>query len=255
MTDASKARATSAKDPIDSPLWPTMVETYLGVTPIVFDDRVRVFLPPVTEDQTQVPVTIDARGLVGQIDEILLLADLNPFPLTLRLIPIKAQPFIALRMKVEQGTAIHAAVRQGGEWRVGGQYLDAAGGGCSVRPPGAARADISDAGEIRARIWPEGEATRLRLRVTHPMDNGMIPGIPVYFIETVDVLSAAGEKLAHLDLSEAISPDPTLTLILNDDVPGDRLKVLARDNQGGDFKGEVLRPQQTGQLMPKEVAR
>lgn len=243
------ARATSAKDPLNSPRWPDMVEDYLGVRPITFDDRVRVVLPPVTEDQTQVPVTVDARGLVGHVDEILVIADLNPFPLTIRLTPIKAQPFVALRMKIEQGTAIHAAVRQGEEWRVGGLYLDAAGGGCSVKAPGVARADISDSGEMRARVWPENDATRLRLRVTHPMDNGMIPGVPAYFIETIDIFGSDGDKLAHLDLSEAVAPDPTFTLLLNEDRPGDRLKIHARDNQGGDFEGEVLKPQQSGRLI------
>ena len=236
-------RASSTRDPLNSPLWPSMVDSYLGTEPIAFDEQVKVFLPPVTEDQTQVPLTVDARGLIGAVDEILVIADLNPFPLTVRFTPVRAQPFLALRMKIEQGTAIHAAVRQGGEWRVGGRYLDAAGGGCSVKPPGEARADPTDIGEIRARAWVEGDAaTRLRLRIAHPMDNGMIANRSVYFVETLDVLGPDGAPLAKLVLSEAIAPNPVFTLLIDGEIGAGPLRIRARDNNGGDFQADVQRP-------------
>lgn len=243
MTDATATRSASSRDPTNSPLWPSMVDAYLGLAPVAFDERVRVSLPPVTEDQTQVPLTIDARALTGRIDEILVIADLNPFPLTVRFTPLKALPFLALRMKIEQGTAIHAAIRQGGEWRVGGRYLDAAGGGCSVKPPGEARADLSRVGEIRARAWAENDrATRLRLRISHPMDNGLIANTPAFFVETVEVLGGDGAPLARLALSEAVAPDPTFTLLTDEDRPSATLAIRARDNNGGDFRGAVRRP-------------
>lgn len=242
MIERAADRSVSTRDPTNSPLWPSMVDAYLGVAPIAFDDRVRVVLPPVTEDQTQVPLAVDARALTGPIDEILVIADLNPFPLTVRFTPFKAQPFLALRMKIEQGTAIHAAVRQGGEWRVGGRYLDAAGGGCSVKPPGEARADLSGVGEVRARAWAEGErGTRLRFRIGHPMDNGMIANTPAYFIETVEVLGKDGAPLARLALSEAVASDPTFTLVTDEAAASGTLLIRARDNNGGDFRGEVRR--------------
>ncbi|PZQ12909.1 MAG: quinoprotein dehydrogenase-associated SoxYZ-like carrier [Ancylobacter novellus] len=241
MTQAVGEPLASSRDPANSPLWPSMVDAYLGAAPVAFDPRVKVLLPPVTEDQTQVPLTVDARGLDGPVDEILVIADLNPFPLTLRLTPVAAAPFVALRMKIEQGTAIHAAVRRGGEWRVGGAYLDAAGGGCSVKPPGLARADLSGAGQIRARAWADGaDGTRLRFRISHPMDNGMIPGVPAYFIETVEIADAAGAPLARLALSEAVAPDPVLTLLVR--AAGGPLTIRARDNNGGDFRGEAPPP-------------
>jgi len=221
-----------------------MVDAYLGSAPVSFDAQVGVFLPPVTEDQTQVPVTIDARGLTGKIEEILVIADLNPFPLTVRFTPIKAQAFLALRMKIEQGTAIHAAVRQGDEWLVGGKYLDASGGGCSVRPPGPARANSSNIGEIRARAWSDSPtATRLRLRIGHPMDNGMIANAPAYFIETVEITGRDGSPLARLTLSEAIAPDPVFSLAIEEERPSERFAIRARDNNGGDYRGTVPRPQ------------
>lgn len=101
-------KTTGTRDPLESPLWSSMAERYLGGLPAIFDDRITVTLPPVTEDQTQVPVTVDARG-IGSVEELIVIADLNPFPLTLRLAGTGAQPFAAFRMKIEQGTPIRAA--------------------------------------------------------------------------------------------------------------------------------------------------
>ncbi len=233
-------RATN-RDPLGSPLWPDLSKRYLGGGNIVFDERVKVVLPPVTEDQTQVPITIDAREL-GRVDEIVVLVDLHPFPQPLRLSPTRAQAFVAYRQKIEQGTPIRAAVRQGETWYVGGRYLDAAGGGCSVPPTVIAKVDWSSVGEIRARAWREETGGRLRLRMVHPMDNGMIANIPAYFIETLDVTDAVGAPLAKLTLSEAISANPVVTLL--PDLPADAgpLKVAARDNNGGSFKADVPAP-------------
>ncbi|WP_375464762.1 quinoprotein dehydrogenase-associated SoxYZ-like carrier [uncultured Methylobacterium sp.] len=217
-----------------------MAGRFLGGRPAVFDERVQVVLPPVTEDQTHVPVTVDARDL-GRADEILLIADLNPFPLTLRLEPVAAASFIALRMKIEQGTPIRAAVRQGDLWHVGGRYLDAAGG-YSVPPVVEKKTDWKSLGNTRAEIWREPEGLRLRLRITHPMDNGMIPGVSVFFIETLAVSDAAGAPMAKLTLSEAIADDPTLTLLLDAPPSGDVLTIAGRNTGGMDFSARVPIP-------------
>ncbi len=117
----------------------------------------QVVLPPVTEDQTQVPVTVDARAL-GKCRRGARHRRPQPVPLTLRLEPVAARPFVAFRMKIEQGTPIRAAVRKGETWHVGGRYLDAAGGGCSVPPVVEKRVDWKSLGETRARVWPRRTA-------------------------------------------------------------------------------------------------
>lgn len=235
-------RATSTRDPLDSPMWKDMAKRYLGGVPYVFDDRVQVFLPPVTEDQTQVPITVDARDL-GHADEIALIVDLHPFPQVLRFEPVGAASFIAYRQKIEQGTPVRAAVRQGDLWSVGGRYLDAAGGGCSVPPAVAKTIDWDHIGQTRARIWREADGgLRLRVRLLHPMDNGMIANIPAYFIETLTVSDAEGTALAKLTLSEAIAENPTLTLLVDAPKAGDALTVTARDNNGGIFTSSVPIP-------------
>lgn len=236
------APASTRRDPLDSPLWEVHAKRYLAGRDLVFDDRVQVILPPVTENQTQVPVTVDARAL-GPVDEIAVITDIHPFPLTLRLEPMAAQAFIAFRMKIEQATPIRAAVRVGALWHVGGRSLEAQGGGCSVPPVVEKRVDWRRMGEIRARIWREpGEGLRLRMRMLHPMDNGLIANIPMFIVETIDVADASGAALAKLHLSEAIADDPTLTLLPNRPADGSALTVTARDNNGGLFRASIPIP-------------
>lgn len=239
------APSSGSRDPLDSPLWPSMAERFLGERRAVFDDAVQVRLPPVTEDQTQVPVTVDARAL-GRADELLVIADLNPFPLTLRLETPAAQPFVAFRMKIEQGTPIRAAVRKGDVWHVGGRNLDAAGGGCSVPPVVEKKVDWKSLGETRARIWSEADGLRLRLRMTHPMDTGMLANIPLFLVEDLSVADAAGTVLARLTLQEPVADNPTLTLLPDRPAAGDALILRARNTNGAVFTVRVPIPPETG---------
>lgn len=235
-------QASTIRDPLASPMWATLVERYLGGRSIVFDERVRVLLPHVTEDQTQVPIGVDAREL-GKADEILFIVDLHPFPKALQFEPHGAASFVTYRQKIEQGTPVRAAVRQGDVWYVGGAYLDAAGGGCSVAPNVVKTVDWDNIGQTRARIWREADGgLRLRMRLLHPMDNGMINNIPAFFIETLTVSDEAGTLLARLTLSEAVAENPTITLLTEAPKKGEVLKISARDNNGGVFESSVPIP-------------
>lgn len=225
-------------DPLDSPVWDAVVENYLKDYPIVFDKDVIVGLPPVTEDQTQVPIMIDARKL-GAVDEVMVIADLSPFPLTLKVRPKQAPAIFAFRTRIEQGTAIRAAVRKDGAWRVGAQYLDATGGGCSAPPNVEARVDWDDIGQMRARLWREAQdQLRLRLRIIHPMDTGLHKE-PAFFIQTVEIKDADGATLAEMDVHEPIASNPVFTLQFADPRRGDHVAVTAKDNDGGVFTSKV----------------
>ncbi len=149
-------------------------------------------------------------------------------------------------MKIEQGTAIRAAARRDGLWHVGGRVLDAAGGGCSVPPVVEKRVDWRNLGAMRGRIWREEAALRLRLRVVHPMDNGMIANVPVFIVETMSVSDTAGRRLADLTLSEAISDNPTLTLAVEGGGT-EALVVSARNTAGNEFRVRVPVPQANAQ--------
>lgn len=225
-------------DPLESPLWETVATNYLADAPIVHDPSIAVLLPPITEDQTQVPVMVDARAL-GVAERLAVIADLSPFPLIAQLRSMAGPALLALRMRVEQGTVVRGAVLKDGRWHVGSRYLDAAGGGCSAPPPTEARIKWDEIGHMRAALWRDDERQlRLRLRIVHPMDTGL-HNEPAYYLQSVAVRDAFGAALLDMDVHEPVAADPVFTLAIADPGRGDHIRVTARDNDGGEFTARV----------------
>lgn len=248
---SSSAFAKAPQDPLNSVMWDDLSERYFGDAKVVFDDRVRVIVPSLVENQAQVPVTADARAL-GHVKKLIVFADLNPIVHVLTLSPIKAKPFIAFRMKVEQATPVRAAALTGdGVWHVGGVYLDAAGGGCSAPAMARQVADWSETvGQTQAKLWRELDGSaRLRLRMRHPMDTGLATdNTPAYFVETLKLKSSSGEALAELDMREPVSEDPTLTLLLTLPTSSAAVGMEGRDNNGGVYSSSVPAPWRQSQV-------
>lgn len=207
--------------------------------PVVFDDRVKIILPMLAENQHVVPVTVDARAL-ADVQRIVIFADLNPIPVAVEYTPLAAQAFIATRIKLDQRTPVRAAVLTGdGVWHVAGEWVDAAGGGCSAPPVSRVRGDWADhLGEMRGGLWDDGQATRLRVAMRHPMDTGLVENIPVYNIEALTVANAAGTPLARLVVHASVSEDPSFTFAFAPALGGD-LTVAARDSGGMEFTGTL----------------
>ena len=184
------------------------------------------------------PIMIDARKL-GKVDEMVILGDLSPFPLTLKVRPHGSPAYVAFRMRIEQATVIRAAVLKDGTWHVGGKFLDAAGGGCEAPPATEAKLDWSTIGQMRGKIWRDDPDTlRLRLRVVHPMDTGLEKN-PAFYIETMNIKDASGNMLVDVDVRQPIADYPTFTFLLADPKAGDHVAVAARDTDGGTFNAKV----------------
>lgn len=150
--------ASAAQDPLESPMWDYLRNIFLGEQPYQFDPQVQVQVPPFAEDPTQVPITVDASALAGQIDRIVVWADLNPIQHVYTYHPIKGvAPRVSLRIKVQQGTPVRAAVlTRAGIWHVGGSYLNAAGGGCTTPSLGNASPYWeSHLGKLRPVVFSE----------------------------------------------------------------------------------------------------
>lgn len=237
--------AMAADDPLGSPVWAAIAAKTFGAVPFVYDERVKISIPMVVENQAQVPVTADARALTG-VTKLIVITDLNPIQHVLTLNLQRAEPYISLRLKVEQGTPVRAAALAGdGVWHVGSVYLDAAGGGCSS--PSMARKDAywsATLGQAQGRIWREANGmARLRFKVRHPMDTGLAKdGTPAFFIEKVEMRDAGGEGLATLELFEPVSEDPTMTVMVRLPQMEGGVKVDGRDNNGGVFRSVVPAP-------------
>lgn len=236
------SHAAPADDPLKSVMWTEMKEQFFGTALVVFDDRVKVLVPRIVENQAQVPVTADARALDG-VKQLVVFADLNPIQHVATLGVSKAAPFIALRMKVEQATPVRAAaLTTDGVWHVGSNFLDAAGGGCSAPAMARQDADWSETvGHAQGKLYRELDGSvRARFRVRHPMDTGLArDNTPSYFIEKLDFRSDAGEQLATLELREPVSEDPTLTVILRLPLQDAGLTILGRDNQGETYRSVI----------------
>ncbi|MDX2290124.1 MAG: quinoprotein dehydrogenase-associated SoxYZ-like carrier [Hyphomicrobiaceae bacterium] len=235
-------RADPAADPLRSVAWPDIQARYFAGAPIVFDDRVKVSVPSIVENQAQVPVTVDARGLAG-VRQVVVITDLNPIQKVLTLTPVAADAFIAFRMKVEQGTPVRAAaLTSDGVWHIGGVYLDAAGGGCSAPAVARGEANWSETvGRTQGRVWRNADGSaRVGLRIRHPMDTGLArDNTPAFFIERLDLRSPSGVPLAGLELFEPVSEDPTLTLEVRLPVADTALIVTGRDNNGGEYHAKL----------------
>ena len=239
---ATAARAAESADPLKSPVWADLAAKTFHGAPFVYDERVKVIVPRIVEDQAQVPVTADARGL-GMISRLMVIADLNPIQHLLTLNPGTAEPYISLRLKVEQATPVRAAaLTSDGVWHVGSVYLEAAGGGCSS--PAMARKDAdwsTTVGNTQGRIWRESDSfARLRLRMRHPMDTGLAKdGTPPFFIERLDMKDPSGAPLTSVEFFEPVSEDPTITLLLNLAPTASAVTVDGRDNSGQIFRASV----------------
>lgn len=233
---AGGAVSAGEPDPLGSVMWDYHHERLLEGRPYVFDERVKVMAPPFAEDARQVPIQVDARALDGQIERMLLWADLNPIPRIAVFQPgPEVAPLLAIRIRVEQATPVRAAVlTRDGVWHVGSSRVDAAGGGCTAPSVVRAQPGWEDRlGQVLGGRYPRGEQSRLRVQVSHPMDNGLVGDIPEFYLNQAELRGADGQPLATLELFPAVSENPTLTLQLKTDQPAE---LWLRDNNGNEFQ-------------------
>lgn len=225
-------------DPLNSPQWEFMHQRFLKGEPYQFDGKVKVEAPSDAEDSLNVPIAFQVDGLEG-VQEIVVIADLNPIPQVLRFRPTAMRPHLGFRMKLQQGSPIHVAAKTAdGLWHVGGVWVNAAGGGCTLPSMGTASGDWTKTlGQVSAKVWqrPDG-SNRLRVRVMHPMDTGLASGIPTFHIENLNVLGVDGKVLAELDLFEPISENPMLSFDVSKQT---QFKLEGRDNNGNKIQAEV----------------
>lgn len=233
-----QSQATPA-DPLGSPMWANHAAWLLGKAPVRFDPAVIVTVPDVTENQHVFPVTIDARAL-PKVQRIVVLMDLNPLPVAIDYQPEGALAYVSLRIKLDQRTPVRALVLTAdGTWHVAGRWVDAAGGGCSAPPVSRVKGDWAQhLGEMRGRLWPQADQTRLRVTVRHPMDTGYVDNIAAYNIESLRLRGAAGQALGTMTINGSVSEDPAFTLLLPPGLVGP-VQVHMADSNGRTFDGTL----------------
>ena len=225
-------------DPLGSMQWPALRRRHMGSEPWRFAPALQVQGPPFAEDAMNVPILVDARALqqeAGPIERIVVVADRNPVQDVLSYEPLGSLPVLALRLKLEQGSPVRALARtQDGRWHVGQTWVQGAGGGCTA--PGQTRSDGSwhqTLGQVQARVFRNlvDGGSRLRLRIMHPMDTGLVAGIPAFHLEKLELRDAADQPCWRLQLHEPVAENPVLTFELGSRSQGP-WRLLGRDNNG-----------------------
>lgn len=242
VSEAGMARAPYPDDPLQSPMWVPLAQTIFGDDPVRFDARIQLSFPQIAENQRSFPVALDARRVSG-VRRMVIFADLNPIPIAVDYSPLHADAYVATRIKLDQRTAVRGAVQLAdGQWLVTGNWVDAAGGGCSAPPLSRVRGDWAEhLGEMRgeALATEQTGVSRLRIVMRHPMDTGLVANIPSYHIEKFTVKSASGEILGDMQIWAAVAEDPAFTLMPHARA-GDMLRVEARDTNGRDYTAQMI---------------
>jgi len=244
---ATPALAEQAADEMfGSLIWPDLQREFLHGGPVVFDPRVQVRGPAFAEDPMNVPITVSAQGL-RDVDVITVIVDRNPIRKVLEYFPLGALPVVSFRFKLEQASPVRAAVRtRDGVWHVGGVLVDSAGGGCTA--PSQTRRDGSwsrSLGELSARVFAQSvtvggssATTRLKLRVMHPMDTGLVSGIPAFYVNRLALLDSGGRELMRLNVFEPVSENPVFSFDFGERPVG-ALRLVGTDNNGNRIGGRV----------------
>ncbi|MBX3605746.1 MAG: quinoprotein dehydrogenase-associated SoxYZ-like carrier [Piscinibacter sp.] len=237
------AWAQGEADPFGSLQWPDLRREFFGSAPVEFDPRVQVRGPGFAEDPMNVPIGVSAAGL-PEVEAIVVFVDRNPIRKVLELVPLRALPAISFRFKLEQASPVRAAARtRDGRWHVGGTFVDSSGGGCTVA--GATRQDGSwsrTLGQVSGRVFDASPApgvagARLRVRVMHPMDTGLVAGVPAFHVKQLALRDAQGDELLRLAVFEPVSENPVFSF----DFPGrvGALRLVGVDNNGNRIDARI----------------
>jgi sulfur-oxidizing protein SoxY len=193
----------------------------------------------VAENPMQVPVTVDATAL-PQVQEVLVFADFNPIVQVLRFYPESSAAYLGFRVKLQQSTPVRAAVRTAdGVWHVGGSWVTTVGGGCTAPSATAGSKDWQkNLNQVSGRQWSGGEFDgRVRLRIVHPMDTGLVAGTPAFHLEEIVFRNAAGESLMRVHTYEPVAENPVFTFQRN--AVSGPVEASGRDNNGNRFSARI----------------
>ena len=235
------AGAAAGGDPLATPVWDDVRDEFFASDALVFDDTVGVSIPADVENGFDVPLGVHLSPMLGDVREVVVIAENNPIRHVARLIPHRRVESVGLKIRLETSTAVRAAaLTADGIWHVGSAWVNVlTPGGCSAPLPLDMAGPERRVGEIAVRTFGrEDGASRLKFRIMHPMDTGFATTaagdtIPAYYVETIEVADESGVVLEMITHA-AMAPDPIFTV----DIPELRqsLRIGARDSEGFEFE-------------------
>ena len=79
---------------------------------------------------------------------------------------------------------------------------------------------------------------RLRVQVSHPMDTGLVAGVPAFYIEEMVLQDKNRQVLARLYPFEPVSENPLFSFDF-DKKPAGPISLVGRDNNGNRINAKV----------------
>ena len=239
---ATAEPAVDEANPLMDVMWDYMREQFIRDEPWQYSASVQIILPEFAEDSTQVPVMV--RHQIPDARKLILFADLNPIQhIATYEVDAGGLPDIGLQFRVQQATPVHALIQDGsGLWHVSRNYVDASGGGCTAPKTEAASDDwASNLGQIQGRLFNRS-THRLKVQVSHPMDTGLVEGVPAFWLNEITLTDQEATALGHLNLSSPVSSNPRLTFSFPKAQAPEGLEgyqLHLKDNDGNDFTSPV----------------
>jgi len=201
--------------------------------------KIRLSAPARALDASLVPVTVELAG-DQPVKSIYLVIDNNPSPLAAHVSfgPAADAHRLALRVRVDQYTPIHAVAETSDGKLYGAATYVKAAGGCSAPAGSDDAAALKDIGHMKLRFagaYAPGRPLQAELLIRHPNFNGMQMNqvtrnyTPPWFARTTDV-TFEGRNVLHLESDISLSTDPAIGFTLVPSGPG-HLNVTVRDSK------------------------
>jgi sulfur-oxidizing protein SoxY len=211
------------------------------------DSLVTLDAPKRALDAALVPITITTppgRNITG----LSLVIDDNPGPVAAKVrFGSRGDPgFLALRVRVNQYTLMHAVAESADGKLYETEKFVKAAGGCSAPVGASEAASLAQIGRMKLRLGDKvtaGEPVEAELMIRHPNFNGMQMDqvkrtyTPMRFVQAIEI-TLNGEKVLALESDISLATDPAIGFRFvpeAGDLPG-KLKVVARDSDNTVFE-------------------
>lgn len=225
-----------AKNPIVSPTIDDIIKSTIGDDEYIFDDKnIKIKVPSFADNPVQVPIFVDASKIKNP-KKMIILADLNPIPIVLSMIPNKFLPIISTNIKVAQETPLRALVLdENNLWHIGSANIKSNGGGCDVTSLAAANDTLSDnLGKNKGKIFSKTDNKRVKFSIFHPMETGLVFGAVAFYIEKIEIKDENNNILTTLETTAAMSENPRITL--QSPASFEKLNIAFVDTDSNEFE-------------------
>lgn len=242
---ASAMAQSTDDDAARAARWQELQQAFFGDRPLSDGAGVITLEAPKRAlDAALVPIAITTAA-DQDVTGISLVIDDNPGPLAAKVSfgPAGDPSFLALRVRVNQYTLMHAVAET-----ADGRLLETvkfvkAAGGCSAPVGENEAASLAEIGRMKLRLNGEAVAGRpveAQLMIRHPNFNGMQMDqltrlyTPMRFVQVVDV-RFEGADVLHLEGDISLSTDPVIGFrFVPAALPG-KLTVTVRDSDNATF--------------------